>query len=208
MKNRMYELVQKLRSNQSGFGMIELLVTIIILSIGIFSLMNLMANLVRADQFNTIDMISLNLAREGVEVVRNIRDSNWLAGQNWQAGLAQGNDYTAILDYDLTTDSWDFDFSIDSIDDEKTTLYYDANSNLYIHDTTDFKTQYKRIITLKPVCLDTASANEKIVRQEGQFCLTTEEKVGIEVHSQVRWQDPSSQKKRDKILVNTIYNWR
>lgn len=200
-------LFKKIISSQDGFGMIELLVTIIILSIGIFSLISLMGKLVQADRFNTIDLISLNLAREGVEVVRNIRDSNWLSGQPWETSLAQGNDYTAILKFDDATEQWSLDFSIDDISGEEVRLYIDPVTHLYSHNESGETTSYKRLLVLDPVCYDDVT-QQKHVRESGTFCLGNEQKIGIRVTSWVRWQDVGASNFRDKKIVNTIFNWR
>lgn len=46
-------------------------------------------------------IIAINLSQEGLEIVRNIRDNNWLAGYrsplNWRQGLGPGN-YRAVYD--------------------------------------------------------------------------------------------------------------
>lgn len=193
---------------QDGFGMIELLVTIVILGFGIFALMNLMATLVRADRFNSADMISLNLAREGVEVVRNLRDGNWLKGETWEYGLADGSDYTAILNFNPQSVSWSLDFSVDDISDEDTRLYFNESLGIYNHMVGSGLSQsYRRLIILNAICHDTLSG-KKTVRGSGQFCLGTEDKVGVEVHSLVRWDASENGVVRDREVVTTLLNWR
>ena len=63
-----------------GFGIIEMIVAMAILStalIGAVSLASLNMQVQRQAEFK---LIAVNLAREGIEVVRNIRDTNRLGG--------------------------------------------------------------------------------------------------------------------------------
>lgn len=77
---------------QKGFTIIELVIAIFILSIAVigafsaFTIMDILTNN-SADRF-----ISAYLAQEGIEIVRNIRDNNFLnleteVGRTWTTGL-------------------------------------------------------------------------------------------------------------------------
>jgi len=75
-----------------GFTIIELSITIFILSIaviGIYSAFSIMLILTT----DTADrLVASYLAQEGAEIIRNIRDSNWIAnsstGNSWDYGLS------------------------------------------------------------------------------------------------------------------------
>lgn len=202
----MKKLLQTIK-DQEGFGMVELLVTVIILSIGLFGLMNLMGNLVKADRYSTSDFISLNLAREGIEIIRNKRDSNWIQGNVWDTGFANGVDYSASLNYDIPTSTWELNFEPDSLSDNLTRLYQDDGTHIFNHESAGTETQFNRLLTLLPICLDEVTA-EYTIRNEDEACLGNEEKVGIEIHSVVGWNDGSLQEMRKSELISTIYNWR
>lgn len=77
-----------LKFNRKGQGMIEVMIAIYLVIVGLLSLMNLVFYNLRAQSFNHNMLISSNLAREGIEVVRNIRDSNWLnSDTDWDENL-------------------------------------------------------------------------------------------------------------------------
>ncbi len=204
-KNFIKKFYYRLFINQKGFGMVELVITIVILGFGLFSLLNLMSFLVRADRINKIDFIALNLARQGVEVIRNIRDSNWLSGKKWDDGLSLGNDYSGIVDFDLNTNKWKVDFLPNSIDDNYTKLYFNEKEKIYTHQPIGKYTNFRRILKLKSICYDYFESKE-IIKDSGNFCSGNEKKVGIYIVSLVAYQNGDF--KREVKLVDKIYNWR
>jgi prepilin-type N-terminal cleavage/methylation domain-containing protein len=76
-------------SHQSGFTLIETLVAIVIFSAALISLMTIASRGIAATAIAEQETIAHYLAQEGLEVVRNIRDTNILVPQAWDAGLSQ-----------------------------------------------------------------------------------------------------------------------
>jgi type II secretory pathway pseudopilin PulG len=71
----------KLHDHQSGQTLIETIAAIFILSMAITAGLALAIYAFAASNTAQSQIISTNLAREGVEVIRMMRDSNWLAGE-------------------------------------------------------------------------------------------------------------------------------
>src|SRR3989344_1098546 len=63
---------------QRGFSVIEVIVAIAILASAGVALWILSAISLRTVRIARQELIAANLAQEGIEIVRNIRDSNWL----------------------------------------------------------------------------------------------------------------------------------
>lgn len=63
---------------QSGQTLIETMVAAMILVIGIGSSVGLAVYALRATYTSTQQIVAMGLAREGIEAVKNIRDTNWL----------------------------------------------------------------------------------------------------------------------------------
>lgn len=63
-----------------------------IIIVGLLSIMSLVVFNIKIENFNNNMLIASNLAREGIEVVRNRRDTNWLQGDaitnSWDYALA------------------------------------------------------------------------------------------------------------------------
>ncbi len=74
---------------EKGFTLLELLVTIFIIAIGLIG-----AYIIAQYPLSQIS-VSMNrlkaayLAQEGIEIVRNIRDTNWIEKEDWTRGLTQ-----------------------------------------------------------------------------------------------------------------------
>ena len=68
---------------QRGITFLESLVTVAIIGIGFTGLLALSAANIRAAESSTNSFVASNLAIEGVEIVRRMRDSNWLQDNDW-----------------------------------------------------------------------------------------------------------------------------
>lgn len=70
-------MLKKIKST-SGFSLTEVMIGIMILTVAIISASNLLVSLVKTNRLNVETLQAYYLAQEGVEAVRNIRDTNWL----------------------------------------------------------------------------------------------------------------------------------
>lgn len=93
-------------SLKKGFTLVEMVVGIFLLSIGIFAVVGVIQKFYLITSLYLDRFVASYLAQEGIEIVRNIRDSNWLnnegdwrrylEGFNVRAGGADYNDYSLI----------------------------------------------------------------------------------------------------------------
>lgn len=96
--------------NQSGFGILEVLIASGIIAIfagGVIILGNMA---LRSVVVNKHRLQAAYLAQEGVELVRNIRDSNWVDGNKntgWDFGINDSGGNNRYLDQDAITDKWE-----------------------------------------------------------------------------------------------------
>ncbi|MFH1582250.1 MAG: prepilin-type N-terminal cleavage/methylation domain-containing protein [bacterium] len=129
---------------KKGFTLIEVLFGIFILTVSAFGAFSLIqSNLVSAS-LNKSKLTAYYLSQEGIELVRNIRDGNWLEkrtipGVNWNDGLDVGE--------------WEIDYNDGSL------IAY-SGRYLYIEDATklfayinepsanDEKSKFQRKITI------------------------------------------------------------
>ncbi|MBI2635283.1 MAG: type II secretion system protein [Parcubacteria group bacterium] len=76
---------------ESGFTLLETIVaTGVIVTALVSSLTLINSSLVSASNFGD-RLVASNLAAEGIEVVRNVRDNNWLQNLSWNNGLLNGD---------------------------------------------------------------------------------------------------------------------
>ena len=69
--------MQRKFSTAPAFSLIELLVSMAIIGIGLLGISSLAAQNIRVQYFNRNSLISAQLAQEGLELARNLRDNDW-----------------------------------------------------------------------------------------------------------------------------------
>lgn len=85
-------------SKSSGFTIMEAVLAIFVLTIGVIGAYSVISQTIFASSLNQSRLTAYYLAQEGIEIVRNIRDGNWLQGESWNNGLGVGDyeaDYTS-----------------------------------------------------------------------------------------------------------------
>jgi len=75
-------------NKQSSFTLIEVVVAIFLITVGIGGSFHLVNSLMDFSSISSSRLQAAYLAQEGIELVRNIRDSNWLAGDPWDQEIS------------------------------------------------------------------------------------------------------------------------
>jgi len=65
-------------ANKKAFSVLEVIIAIFVITIGIIGAVNLISYSISSVAVAKSKIIAANLAQEGMELVRNIRDTNWL----------------------------------------------------------------------------------------------------------------------------------
>ena len=79
------------KNKGAGFTLIETIVAVGIIVIGLVSALGAITTSLFYVSNIGDRLIAANLTAEGLEVVRNIRDNNWIANLSWDNGLADGD---------------------------------------------------------------------------------------------------------------------
>lgn len=74
-----------------GFSLTEVIIGIFILTVAIVSASTLLNSLLRSNENNLTTIQANYFAMEGLEAVRNVRDSNWLNNFTWLDGEDSAN---------------------------------------------------------------------------------------------------------------------
>lgn len=83
----MKKFAYKIR-NTKGFTLVETLLGLMILTIAIVAATSLLIGLIQSNKKIVENLQAHYLAQEGLEAVRNIRDTNWMHNLDWKAGSA------------------------------------------------------------------------------------------------------------------------
>lgn len=121
-----------------GFTLIETIVAISLLTAGVVGSFSLMQKVTSFASISSSRFIASYLAQEGIEIVRNIRDTNYLKSQAWDSGLGAGSDFR-------------LDYRSQVFPDATCGTYLQNLGNFYIC-STDSTSKFRRQITVeKPV---------------------------------------------------------
>ncbi len=77
--------------NNKGFTLLEVIFAMFVLLIGILAVYILIQNSISKSRQSSFRLTAAYLAQEGIEIVRNLRDQNWLKGNDWDAGIGDCN---------------------------------------------------------------------------------------------------------------------
>ena len=136
---------------KNGFSLIEVIAAITILTVGIAGSVALINRTISAASFVRNQFIAWQLAQEGMEVVHNIRNTNWVEDTSWDDGLSAG---TYCVNYNSVSLGG---FCAGSSRD----LY--IFSNLYMHNSGGTATDFSRYIEVADA-IDIDSVAYKRVR--------------------------------------------
>lgn len=87
IKNRKYASCFMPHASSSGFTLVEALVSLVLLTSALVPAFILATDALMLSSRIRNTLIASSLAQEGVEVIRAMRDANWLAGQPFGTGL-------------------------------------------------------------------------------------------------------------------------
>ena len=85
-----------MKAKNSGFTIIELVISIFILVIAIIGVYSAFSTVVILTTGTSSRFTAAYLAQEGIEIVRNMRDNNWLNGRDWKTGISDSNTNCSI----------------------------------------------------------------------------------------------------------------
>lgn len=210
---------------QRGQSMIEVIVASGIIMTAVSAALTLVSSSVNAEKNSAAQIAAGNLAREGVEAVRSIRDSNWLSGQAFDTGLVgTGRDYSGVPVFDPASGIWSFDFYPNNITNFMGRVYRyttgtgNAVVGLMIQGeprasgvtptgvvpTGAVVSPYRRIVELDPMC-DNGAGGYTIATQWVSDC-GTNKKIGMRVISTVQWNVGGTT--RNLSVEERLFDWR
>lgn len=82
-----------------GFTILEVVIAIFFLTIGIGAAFGVIQKILGFSSINNSRLIAANLSQEGIEIVKNIRDTNYIEGKIWDdeigGEIGESKDYEA-----------------------------------------------------------------------------------------------------------------
>jgi hypothetical protein len=121
-----------------GQIIVESIIALAVITVGFLSLIALMSNAIGLSKVNSEYYIATYLSAEGIEVIKNIIDTNVIAGKSWNDGLA--TDGTYEVEYN----------SLSLLPNQNRFLNFDLNSKIYSYSNGQ-PTRFKRVIEIKNI---------------------------------------------------------
>jgi prepilin-type N-terminal cleavage/methylation domain-containing protein len=191
-----------------GQTMLELIFAIAVIGVGLLAATTLVFyNLMLSDRDKT-EITAVNLAREGLELAKNKRDSNWLAGAAFDAGMYSGTDYTGTWVWTGWPGTSAYvDFTANDFSDPRTKVMlsdaasapdFMVNWNTFITGTTS---TFSRLMTFNGIC-----ANGSVVGAGVSCAGLGSTKIGIRAIAEVRWTLKNAVKQIS--MTSDLYDWR
>jgi len=143
--------------NQAGFSILEMVAVIAIIGLTLVGLVSLALQSIQVQRLNKYNLTAAMLAQEGIELVRNQRDSAWKDGSGWGAVMADGN---YIVDYTGTMTG-----GISGIDDSRVVLNINGNG-LYEHGSGALSS-FSRLVTISNTTAVSSTVTSRVRYRSG-----------------------------------------
>jgi len=132
-----------------GFTLLEVIIAIFIVTVGIISTLLLITRTLAQTSISFSQLTAAYLTQEGIEIVRNIRDTNWIEltvdpnpPNSWDEGLT-GCSTGCEADYIVTS-------QLDPTLSSYAGTFLKIDGNGFYNYTSDTPTKFKRKITINP----------------------------------------------------------
>lgn len=212
-----------LKRDQSGQTLLEIIFVIGLTVIGLLGVLGVVFFNIRGADASQKMIVAANLAREGAEVTRQIRDNNWLACDqsgcnNWYDDLGEEDgemDSSRIPAFDESDNTWTLKGLVGEINDPAAVVYFSAANGVYRQDNDPpagfSPTIYRRLITLNQVCGNdlTGADYEEEIADDDDTCAALVGypiQVGLKIKSEVHWSEHG--RPQFVIIEDQIYNWK
>lgn len=175
-----------IKNNKSGFSIIEVVIALGIITVGMFGMLLLFVQNMQVRNYTKNKLVASMLAQEGIELVRNIRDQNWIdsAVNSWNYGAGAGTASDIIQDGDYRVD---YINGISDVDGISNGLLY-KNGGFYDHNNAGAATIFSRLIEVEENDIDGDLTNES-----------------LKLKSTVQWVQNG--KTYDYVIDSMIFNW-
>lgn len=138
-----------------GFSLIEVVLALFFLTVGVAGAYNLIGRTVAFSSKTSNQLVASYLAQEGLEIVRNIRDSNLLA-------IRKGAEATWLQGLEGCASGCDIDYDNNALDPSLSNadIYFDGS--FYTHQALGDKTLFQRSIVVSAQGNDAANIDVKV----------------------------------------------
>ncbi|MEK7606763.1 MAG: hypothetical protein AAB444_01005 [Patescibacteria group bacterium] len=178
---------------RKGQTLLETVVALGIVTSALIGVFTLVVNNLTTERAGSTRMQAVNFAREALEAVRAMRDSNWVAGHDTWEGIATGAEQSLVF-YPASGGS--------SLFPGGEIALYRLSSGLHVQSSAEgVQTQFSRWVNVAKL----ECSNLPTDAQAACAALDLE-KVGSRITAHVRWFEQGRQSEVN--LTEDLYDWR
>lgn len=164
---------------KAAFTLIEVITVLFVISLGMVGTLTLISQNIKSQSVNEKTMIAYQLAQEGIELIRNFRDTTWNEGVDFCFSGVYDSGYITMDYLDMVP------FTIS--DRAQGDLYIDGDG-IYRHDLVGFpKSGFNRVMSIKAI-----SDESPVTR--------------VTITADVSWEDHG--KPYNYSLETELYDWK
>ena len=145
------------KKNQTGFSILEMVAVIAIIGLTLVGLVSLALQSIQVQRLNKYNLTAAMLAQEGIELIRNRRDTAWKDGSGWGTVMISGNyivDYTGLITG-----------GISGIDNSNAALNINVNG-LYEH-ISGTPSNFSRLVTISNTTAASSTITSRVRYRSG-----------------------------------------
>ena len=90
--------MNNIMANNKSFTLIELVLAVFLITTGTLGVFSLIQKTISFTAITSSQLQAAYLSQEGIEIVRNIRDTNWLQERTWDEGVSSSEGIVIFLD--------------------------------------------------------------------------------------------------------------
>ena len=145
----------KVNKSLEGFTLLEVIVSVFMVTVGLLGVMSLLQRTISSVSLSSSRLTAGYLAQEGIEIIRNVRDTNWLqartASSTWDEGLINCGGAGIVADYNHSYGPNQLDSVFPCYSDQ----FLNVDSNGFYGYSSGTQTKFKRKILITAVDSDT-----------------------------------------------------
>ncbi len=132
------KIFQEELTNKKGFTLLEVMIAILVIMVGTVGVINVLQATTSSVSVSSSRLQAVYLAQEGLEIVRNVRDANWLEARTVPTSWSEG----------LGTGEWEADYLSQSLFDDYDGDFLNIDANGFYSYSPGTQTGFKRKITV------------------------------------------------------------
>jgi len=118
--------------NKTAFSLLETIVVLFIVSVGLVSILSVTVDSMRAQNLNKNSLVAYNLAREGLDLIKNVRDTNYIQNTTstpvaWNRYLGNGKYRVDMANFEPVAVGGISEAKLQIVNDEPDAGFYEHN---------------------------------------------------------------------------------